>query len=75
MIDLFDEFRMVNAVTDGFPFVCPVCEEVHENWDYLRIYFKNNPNSCCIHLYCLLKVMKLEPSEIGGVEPLISEKQ
>lgn len=62
MLDLV-EIESINAVTDGFPFVCPLCHEVKENWDYIRVFLKNNPNPRCAHIECLLDVLGFYPEE------------
>ena len=64
MIDIIEELEMVNAVTDGFPFLCSMCGQEHRDWDYLRIHLKGNPNPCCIHLLCLLAQVGFSPEEI-----------
>ena len=67
MIDIIEKLEMVNAVTDGFPFICPVCKQEHRDWDYLRITLKSTPNPRCIHLKCLLSQMGFLPEEIASV--------
>lgn len=64
MIDIIEELEMVNALTDGFPFICPVCGEEHRDWDYLRIFLKGSPNPHCIHLKCLLSQMNFRSEGI-----------
>jgi len=67
MLDIIGRLEMVNAVTDGFPFICPVCKQEHTDWDYLRITLKSNPNPRCIHLRCLVHQMGFLPEEIAQV--------
>lgn len=64
MIDIIEELEMVNAVTDGFPFLCCICEQEHRDWDYLRIHLRGNPNPRCIHLKCLLNQVGFSPEAI-----------
>jgi hypothetical protein len=63
MIDII-KIKLVNALTDGFPFCCPFCNQVDEHLDYLRIYLRNNPNPRCIHLKCLLPMVGFSKEEI-----------
>lgn len=41
------------CASEGFPFLCRVCEETHEDWDYLRIYLDNSIGGRCVHIRCL----------------------
>jgi len=59
------ELEKVNATTDGFPFICGTCHKEHSNWDYCRVYLKDNPNPRCIHLKCLLDVVGFSKEEIS----------
>jgi len=56
MVDMV-KIELVNATTDGFPFICPLCHKEKRNWDYLRVFLKNNPNPRCVHLKCLVNAL------------------
>jgi hypothetical protein len=74
MIELIEKIELVNAVTDGFPFICYICNEEHLNWDYLRIYLKGNSNAKCVHLECLLEAIGIEPEAIDRAQKSLSGK-
>jgi len=63
MIDVV-EIELVNATTDGFPFVCPLCKEERRNWDYARVFLRNNPTPRCVHLKCLVDALGFSKEEV-----------
>lgn len=64
MIDMV-EVELVNAVTDSLPFICPFCHKEKRSWDYLRVYLKDHPNPCCVHLKCLIDALGFKNKEVS----------
>ncbi len=55
---IIEEIRIIRG-KDRLHFLCSVCNKVALSQDYVKMFLKDDPNGCCIHERCLLRVMKV----------------